>query len=245
MARAAQRRDAAAEAAAAAAAAAAVQEQSDRQTCVLKAAAAVAHAAAASEKAEAAALQAADVVRRSLQKQERAAAAAEAAHQRYRTCMERLQQEAAAMESNAIKFAHQEMIMLPNGIKAFDDAPLVGSIDRFFHKTVCGPRPWRIHFVPLGLQRPRHHRLGQGPDPGQGRHPGGASQADLEGGEAQQRADAQLLWDCRQRHGLANLRRHGLSTTTDFDGSLSSKFAAIDAKVTPGFSLAIGSASPP
>ena len=141
MARAAQRRDAAADAAAEATAAASVQEQSPFMTCVRAATAAVARAAPASVKAEAAALQAAAEVRRSLQKQERAAAAAEDAHQRYCTCREFLQQEAAAMESCAIQYAHQDMITLPSGIKGFDDPSFVGDFDRFFVKLFVDASP--------------------------------------------------------------------------------------------------------
>ena len=143
MARAAQRRDAAADAAAEATAAASVQEQSPFMTCVRAATAAVARAAPASVKAEAAALQAAAEVRRSLQKQEQAAAAAEDAHQRYCTCREFLQQEAAAMESCVIQYAHQDMITLPNGIKGFDcdDPPFVGDFDRFFVKLFVDGSP--------------------------------------------------------------------------------------------------------
>jgi hypothetical protein len=141
MARAAQRRDAAADAAAEAAAAASVQEQSPFMTCVRAATAAVARATPASVKAEAAALQAAAEVRRSLQKQERAAVAAEAAHQRYCTCRKFLQREAAAMESCAIKYAHQDMITLPSGIKGFDDPAFVGDFDRFVVKLFVDASP--------------------------------------------------------------------------------------------------------
>ena len=45
------------------------------------------------------------------------------------------------MESCAIKYAHQDMITLPNGIKGFDDPPLVADIDRFFIKLFVDASP--------------------------------------------------------------------------------------------------------
>lgn len=104
-------------------------------------------AASASCKAQMAALNASEAVKGSLEKQAAALSAAESAHQRFRRARDRCQEQASATQSFAVRFKDDVPIQFANGLCAFEDAPLIGDIDRFFVHIISKSGSWSCGYV--------------------------------------------------------------------------------------------------